>query len=489
MQYFYDGQVRRYLTQTIRVFSNFVVKYGDGTLVQVPVTYGDPDRQVANIMRQNSENKINSVPKIAVYISELSLDRSRLADSSYVGKLHFRERDIQIDPDTGKDTYNQAQGRNYTVERLMPTPFKLKMKVDIWTGSTEQKLQLLEQILVLFNPSLELQTTDNYIDWTSLTLLDLTDVRWSSRTVPVGVDTPIDIATLTVETPIWISPPAKVKHLGVITRIITSFYQDVNSNTTGYIDGLGNDLATPTVDMSNGLGAVYTTNSDYGVQVYKDQVRLLDKTEGVMPAKPTLEITVKQGPSIDWEEFLNQYPGKYVPGSSRIQLFQKNGSIVIGTIVVNPLDTTILNVSWDPDTYPNNRDLLSSNDYTSVRTNSPGTFDAIIDPLQKGPRGSGLADPAAGTRYLIIEDIGNPNNTDGADAWKANNGDDFVALANDIIEWSGSAWHVIFASSQETDIITCQTNIYTGVQYLWNGVSWVKSFEGEYRAAEWRIEL
>ena len=43
MQHFYDGQIRRYLAQTIRVLSNFTVKYGDGTLVRVPVMYGDSD--------------------------------------------------------------------------------------------------------------------------------------------------------------------------------------------------------------------------------------------------------------------------------------------------------------------------------------------------------------------------------------------------------------------------------------------------------------
>ena len=143
MQFFYDGQIRRYITQTIRVFSNFVVKYGDGTLVRIPVLYGDADRQAASIIRQNSENKINSTPRIAVYVSELSLDRDRLSDSSYVGKMHFKERDTQIDPATGKETYNQTQGRNYTVERLMPTPFKLKLKVDIWAANTDQKLQIL----------------------------------------------------------------------------------------------------------------------------------------------------------------------------------------------------------------------------------------------------------------------------------------------------------------------------------------------------------
>jgi len=158
MLHFYDGQIRRYLTQTIRVLSNFSVKYGDGSLVRIPVMYGDADKQVANIMRQNSENVVNSTPRISVYISALDIDRARLSDSTYVGKLHFRERDID------QQAYTVGQGKNYTVERMMPTPFKLTMKCDIWSANADQKLQILEQLLVLFNPSLELQTTDNYID-------------------------------------------------------------------------------------------------------------------------------------------------------------------------------------------------------------------------------------------------------------------------------------------------------------------------------------
>ena len=208
MQWFYDGQIRRYVTQTIRVLSNFAVKYGDGTLVRVPVLYGDPDRQAASIIRENTENKINAVPRIAVYITALELDKDRLSDATYVDRKHFRERDIN------GDTYTTNQGKNYTVERLMPTPFKLTMKVDIWSANTDQKLQIMEQIFMLFNPSLEIQTTDNYVDWTSISVLYLDNVNWSSRAIPVGNDTPIDIGTLTLVAPIWISPPAKVKQIG-----------------------------------------------------------------------------------------------------------------------------------------------------------------------------------------------------------------------------------------------------------------------------------
>jgi len=493
MEFFYDGQIRRYITQTIRVFSNFVVKYGDGTLVRIPVMYGDADRQVASIIRNNSENKVNSVPRIAVYVSSFALDRDRLADSSYVGKIHIRERGTQLDSTPGSPTYgqmiyNEDQGRQYTVERLMPTPFKLTMKVDIWSSSSEQKLQIMEQLLVLFNPSLELQTTDNYIDWTSLSVLNLNDVTWSSRQVPVGADTPIDIATITVDAPVWISPPAKVKHLGVITKIITSMYE--NSTTSGtYIEGLGSDPIGSTTSLSTILDKVVTVQGQNNIEVYGSSVILLHPNESVMPNEPTADpAPVRQQPALDWNEFLITAGGNYVAGSSMIYLLQTNGSYVVGTFALNPLDPGKLSVNWNPDSLVTNTGIDSAglldsmtgyNAAASYRANSTGTFDAIINPLTYNP-----GTVSAGTRYLIIEDIGNAANTTPAVAWG-----NLVAHANDIIEWTGTHWNVIFSHSQYTTTMVWQTNIYTGIQYLWNGVSWVKSYEGEYTADRWKIVL
>ena len=491
MQHFYDGQIRRYITQTIRVLSNFVVKYGDGSLVRVPVMYGDADRQVASIIRQNSENAVNSVPRISVYVSGLDIDHNRLGDSTFVGKLHIRERDI-LD-----GQYTQGQGRNYTVERLMPTPFKLTMKCDIWSANTDQKLQILEQILVLFNPSLELQTTDNYIDWTSLSVLNLNQVLWSSRQVPVGAESPIDIATLTLDTPIWISPPVKVKHLGVITSIITSVYQNAGADSGNYIEGLGIPIATPDTTLSTLLAKDTVTITDYSIQVYNGQAILLGAHENVLPGGVTLDIPIRQGTPINWTDVFNEYPGEYKAGSSTMFLIQPNGTEVVGTIAINPMDDTILTVSWDKDTLNTNTGIDSRGrfetdpDYgtgSNYREASPGTFDAIIDPTKVYP-GQGMKNVVAGDRFLIVEDIGDVINTDGADGWKSNSGADLVAKANDIIEWTGSEWLVIFNAAQEADTLIYQTNIYSGVQYVWNGVMWAKSFEGEYKKGQWRIEL
>lgn len=543
MQFFYDGQIRRYILQTIRILSNFAVKYGDGRLVPVPVIYGDMDRQVANIIKQNSENKINGAPRIAVYVSELAMDKERLADHTYVGKINVRERAIE------NGEYTSSQGGNYTVERIMPSPYKLTLKADIWTMNTEQKLQILEQILMLFNPSLDIQTTDNYIDWTSLSVIYLEQVDFSSRQVPVGADTPIDIASLTFSMPIWISPPTKVKKLGIVSSIVMSMYSNVGDTNNGYIDGLGLDPNEGTKGI-DGLvpNSIKIDVVEYDIVVYGGCAKVYSpKTEG-RQQNNLQYIEVDGLDSLNWKIILLKHPNTYTPGESKIFLTQPNGTEVVGTIAINPLDETCLDINWINDTYPTNTNIN-----TGFRTNSPGTFDAIIDPQTKGPN-AGLPSPIPGTRYLIINNIGGgiretliaKNNSnridttvdyiqvrdvelyinnqsvtfqslnidgklvirlyndaqvddiityvlytdeDGPDAWKSTAGQDFLANANDIIEWNGTNWHVIFDSMQEKDSIKYLTNIHTGVQYKWDGVSWSKSFEGEYRKGNWRLIL
>jgi len=142
MQFFYDGQIRRYLTQIIRLLSNFSYQDGDGQLRQIPVTYGDLTRQVASIIRDNRENKVPSAPRMAVYITGIELDRQRLSDASYVNKVNIRERAYDSD---GQEYLNE-QGKNYTVERLHPAPYTLSVNADIWATNTEMKLQIMEQI-------------------------------------------------------------------------------------------------------------------------------------------------------------------------------------------------------------------------------------------------------------------------------------------------------------------------------------------------------
>ena len=269
--FFYDSQIRRYIIQFIRMVSNFQVQFGQNSqgitaLQRVPVIYGDSSRQASTIIRQNSENSLNSVPAMAVYISNLVYDRERVLNPTFVDTMSVRER--YFDSSTG--TYSTQQGDVINVQRLMPVPYKLTIKLDIWTSNTEQKLQLLEQLTTLFNPALEIQSTDNYIDWTSITYILLTDVQWSSRSIPVGTDTPIDVATLTFDLPIYISGPALIKKFGVIQKIIANIF-----NADGNID-------EAIFNETNLMSKQYITPLQYGVILFHNQLQLVGYSQPVI---------------------------------------------------------------------------------------------------------------------------------------------------------------------------------------------------------------
>lgn len=242
--------------QFARIFSNFSVEYGrdeegtNHTLIRVPVKYGDWSRQAQTVLANNSASTMPSTPMMTFYITGLDYDRPRIQEPYFVSTINVRQR--TYDADT--DTYETTQGNAFTIDRLMPVPYKLTINLDIWTSNTNQKMQLLEQILVLFNPALEIQSTDNYIDWTSLTTCDLQSVKWSSRIVPIGTDNPIDIATLTFTLPIWISSPAKVKKLGVVERIVANIFDAQGDASNAILDN----------DLLLGTRQVFTP---YGYQV------------------------------------------------------------------------------------------------------------------------------------------------------------------------------------------------------------------------------
>jgi hypothetical protein len=458
--YFYDKQIRRYLLQFIRMFSNFNVEMndrtGNATLVRVPVKYGDASRQGLTILQDNSENKMIPTPQISVYISELSYDRDRMQEPNFVDKFSVRQRTY----DDTIGAYTNRQANAVTVERHMPVPYKIGINVDVWTSNTDQKLQLLEQILALFNPSLELQTTDNYLDWTSLTTVDLESVTWSSRTVPVGTEDTIDLSTISFSSPIWMSLPAKVKKLGVIQKIITSIWEE---------DG---EISNSISDNALLLGTRrYFTPMNYGVMLVGNQLKLLSVYERVSPKNNEIGEPQKGGEDLRWGGLVDQY-GKLENGISQVRLEQENGNYVVGTVSFHPTDPYVLLFNVDSDTIP---------------SNTLPAVDKIVDPKKSGP-GSGLPSLSQGQRYLLLGNIGAVGNQDGADAWKGLDGVDLIAEEFDIIEFDGVRWNVVFDASK-TKELQYVTNITTGIQYKFNGAFWVKSYEGEYINGLWSLVI
>jgi len=453
--YFYDEQFRRYILQFMRLFGGLLVKTGKGKdgvekFIKVPCRYADMQRMVGHILRNNSENVVNSCPFITSHILTVQPDRSRTLDPLYVDKQQIIER--EFDQETGK--YTNKVGNRYSVERIMPTPYTLTMQVDVWTSNADQKLQLMEQIMVLFNPSIELQSSTNILDWTSLVVVELTDISWSSRGVPQGIDSTIDIASMTFTMPVWISPPAKVYQQRVINQItnkINDYPEDFDPDAYDFFgtqDFLTRDIITP---------------SNASINVSNGQIKLLNHA-GINDRG--------DGKELSWVDYLEPYGG-LKEGVTQVRLrlnqdpeLQTNPDDIIGTITTtgtgNVVDYTV-----DTDTLP-------GTDFT---------VNAIINPHASYPGDGTLPAATTNQRYLILDDIGAPGVENETQAWG-----NLVANTNDIIQFNGSSW-VVFFDSSATEEITYIQNNYTGDQFKWNGTQWLDSYQGRYYPGFWRIVM
>ena len=456
-QFFYDNQVRRFLIQFAKIFSSWQVTKGkdpagNDILVRVPIMYGDSSRQAATIIANNSASNLPSAPLITYYITGLEYDQRRTQDPTFVDKINVRQRAYNSET----QSYEQTQGQAFTIERLMPVPYTLRLNVDFWTTNYNQKLELIEQLGTLFNPSLEIQSTDNFIDWTSLSVVYQDGLTFSSRTIPQGTSNPIDVMTWKFYIPIWLSTSSKLKKLGVIEKVIASIYKG-----NALQDIQNEDLLLGTRQKITPYG--------YKLLLIGNNLQLLPADEAFYPPNEDLNAPTPPNTDLYWASLLNVY-GTIRPGISQIWLQNPfMNTEIVGTIVPNPTDDRLLIYNIDPDTLPQN-------------TLDP--VDSVINPLLTAPN-AGLPGPVNGRRYLIVENVGAAGSP--TVAWG-----DLVANANDIIEYSSAdnAWFVAFDSQivPVTDV-EYVTNLTTQIQYRYTQDTWMKSYEGWYAQGDYSIVI
>ena len=323
------------------------------------------------------------------------------------------------------------------------------MNCDVWTSNTDQKLQLLEQLLVLFNPTLNIRTTNNPFDWTALTYVEMTNINWSSRSVGSTIDDMIDVATLTFRLPVLITPPAKVKQQKLIYNVINELYSLDD-------DDLDNFRANENFDKTT-LQYTTITLEDRKINFNDNQASLLNISGTKLNA---------QGNPLSWLDELKPF-GEVREGISQIRLRKSSdpsdkANDIIGRISLNPGDANILDVVIDSSTLP---------------TNTLTAINAITNPGGSYPGDGTVPAASTGQRYLITSDT--PINA----TWT-----NVVAHKDDIIEYNGTNWVVSFdasaINSQQYVLNSASSN-----QLEWNGTEWFNAYEGVYKAGYWRLYL
>ena len=455
-QFFYDNQIRRFLIQFAKIFSYWEVTKGkdpagNEILVRVPIMYGDSSRQASVIIANNSGSNLPSAPLITYYISGLEYDQKRTQDPTYVDRINVRQR--TFNNETGQ--YESVQGQAFTVERLMPVPYTLRITVDFWTTNYQQKLELIEQLGTLFNPSMEIQSTDNFIDWTSLSVVYQDGLTFSSRSIPQGTGNPIDVMSWKFYMPIWLSNAAKLKKMGVIEKVIASIFKG-----TALQDIQNDDLLLGTRQKITPYG--------YKVLLMGNRLQLLPADNNSFVSNVDLNYPEPPDTSLYWTSLLNVY-GTIRPGISQIWLQNPYMTTdIVGTIVPDPTDDRLLIYDIDADTLPQN---------------TLGPVNSVVNPLVAGPN-AGLPGPINGVRYLLVESVGSEGNP--TVAWG-----ELIANANDIVEYDAdsASWYVSFDSRVSTTV-EYVTNLTTSIQYRYtpDGV-WMKSYEGWYDQGDYSIVI
>jgi len=229
-EYFYDEQIRAWLLQFCAIFSGMQVQTGkdasgNTTMMNVPIHIGNKDRVVAAIMASNTQNKTFSLPIMAAWMQGIELAPERRKGIGVTdARVHLPSGGVFPDD-------------LHVVRRVMPVPYNLSMELAIYTSNTQQLHQIMEQIMVLFDPILQIQTTDAPFDWTKITSVELTGIN-NEENYPPGGDKRIINWTLNFVIPIWISAPLDLRK-DVVRKIIITI-GDIDSFVINEYDADGN---------------------------------------------------------------------------------------------------------------------------------------------------------------------------------------------------------------------------------------------------------
>ena len=207
--YWYHHQLRNYLVQFMAVFADMYVQVGwlddkEPRFVKVPIKNSSSDRLVADIISENTQNKPVRLPLMAASLAGVTMAPERRKGiatrraTTYIPTGGLAPNDITV------------------VEQRMPVPYTLNFELGIWASNQDQHYQILEQIISIFDPTLQIQTDDDPLDWTRITSIELMGL--SPEEQPPGVDRRIIQTTLSFDVVAYLSIPAK-QHSRVVKDI------------------------------------------------------------------------------------------------------------------------------------------------------------------------------------------------------------------------------------------------------------------------------
>lgn len=193
--YRYAAQIERYIGQFMRVFSGFQTQDGverDGTrnLKRVPVVYGNMSRIVASVLQKRNVFQSNRIPMMAVNMTGIELDNERKAPHHHMDAI----------------TARNSVGDVKAIHRMVGPAFNLQMELSIYASSNTELFSILEQILLIFNPRITIQTDNEIMNSDYITEITLESIQ-NEIQYPMGTNQDVIMQSLNFRVPVRLRYP------------------------------------------------------------------------------------------------------------------------------------------------------------------------------------------------------------------------------------------------------------------------------------------
>lgn len=225
----YNKQFAKYIGQFMRALSGFQVQDGverGGEILtsRVPVVYGNMSRIVASILNKRSKLTNQKIPLIAVNL--LSIEPDLLNKRSHIHKDEIGSK--KVDLPVGKKV----------VERIFGPSFILGMEASIYASSNSELFQILEQILLVFNPRVTINIDNDAFNSDYITDIALTSISPDIQ-YPMGTESQEVMLTLSFSVPVRLTYPIGFND-NLVTDIMTNIKDDTGEGEIDLIDDVVN---------------------------------------------------------------------------------------------------------------------------------------------------------------------------------------------------------------------------------------------------------
>ena len=146
-QHFYHKQIRNTVIAFGTIFNNINIKRTDSSgnpiqTIRVPLSYAPKEKFIARL-DQNSDLNFGDDSSVAITLSRMSFD---ITGYSYdaTRKLNKNQK-ISV-------TKNTSGDNKTTNTQFSPVPYDVSFDLNIYTATSDDGLQIIEQILPYFQP-------------------------------------------------------------------------------------------------------------------------------------------------------------------------------------------------------------------------------------------------------------------------------------------------------------------------------------------------